>query len=120
MDELEAALREEVDRLRTELVSEEEMERVRNQVVASKVYERDSVFYQAMQLGVVETVGLDWRLLDDYVDRIRAVTPEQIREVARTYLVDKNLTVGTLNPLPPDEGRVAASPSPHAGGRHVR
>ena len=45
--------------MKTELVSEEELERIKTQIVASKVYEKDSVFYQAMQMGTLETVGLD-------------------------------------------------------------
>ena len=59
------ALRQEIDRFKQEPVSEQEMERVRNQIVASKVFEKDSVFYQAMLIGQLETIGLDWRLADD-------------------------------------------------------
>jgi len=53
-----------------------------------------------MRLGTLETVGLGWNRLDDYVQRIQAVTPEQVREVARKYLSDDRLTVATLEPLP--------------------
>lgn len=98
--ELEQALRAEVQRLREELVTAEELARVVAQVVAADVYQRDSLFYQAMRLGVYETVGLGWQALDDYVPRVQAVTPEQIREVARKYLTDDRLTVAVLEPLP--------------------
>ena len=53
--------------------------------------------------GVV-TVGLDWRLDDKYVERIRAVTPEQVREVARKYLAEDRLTVAMLDPQPIEPG----------------
>ncbi len=105
MDELELALRSEVERLKEELVPEPELERIRAQVVAGKVYELDSVFYQAMQIGMLETVGLDWRLKDEYVERIRQVTPEQVRAVARKYLNEENLTIARLVPLPMDGKR---------------
>jgi zinc protease len=98
--ELEQALRAEVQRLRDTLVSPAELARVTAQVIAADVYQRDSVFYQAMRLGQLETVGLGWQALDDYVQRVQAVTPEQIREVARKYLVDERLTVAVLEPLP--------------------
>ncbi len=98
--ELEAALRDQVRRLKEEPVAAEELARIKAQVVAGKVYERDSVFYQAMQIGVLETVGLGWRRLDEYVDRVNAVTPEQLQAVARKYLVDDTLTVAELVPLP--------------------
>ena len=62
------------------------------------MYEQDSVFYQAMQLGMLETVGLGWQKLDEYPERIRAVTAEQVQAVARKYLVDDGLTVAILEP----------------------
>jgi zinc protease len=106
IDEVEKALQKEIDRFKEEPVSEEEMERVRNQIVAAKVYEKDSVFYQAMLIGQLETVGLDWRLADEYVEHLKEVTAEQIRQVAQKYLVEDNLSVAVLEPLPMDETKV--------------
>lgn len=106
VDALERALRGEITRLQTDLVSEEELSRVRAQVVAGKIYERDSVFYQAMQLGMLETVGLDWRLMDQYPDHIKAVTAEQVREVAKKYLNEDQLTVTVLDPLPLEQAEI--------------
>ncbi len=108
--QLEQALRAEVARLRHELVSVDELARVVAQVAASDVYQRDSMFYQGMRMGILETVGLGWNKLDDYVQRIQAVTPEQVQAVARKYLTDDRLTVATLEPLPLD-GRRLAPPS---------
>ncbi|MET0051409.1 MAG: pitrilysin family protein [Candidatus Thiodiazotropha sp.] len=116
VEQVEAAIRQQLERFKTELVSPEELQRVRNQIVAAKVFQRDSVFYQAMLIGRLETVGLDWRLADGYVDHLKAVTAEQIRDVARKYLVEDNLTVTVLEPLPMD-GKVASQAA--AGGRHV-
>ena len=45
------------------------------------------------------------------MQRLQAVTPEQVREVARKYLTDDRLTVATLEPLPLD-GRRPAAPGP--------
>lgn len=100
VQDLEQAMRAEIERLRSEPVSDEELERVKTQVVAENVYERDSVFYQAMLIGMLETVGLSWRLIDEYVDRIQAVTAEQVQAVAQKYLVDDALTVAELDPQP--------------------
>lgn len=119
--DLEKALREQVDKLRNELVSEDELKRVKAQVVAGDVYQRDSVFYQAMQIGSLEALGLSWRLIDEYVNRIRAVTPEQVREVARKYLDDDHLTVAVLDPQPIDEARAQRlQQRSQQGGDHVR
>jgi zinc protease len=93
-----AALTAEVTRLQEEPVSETELSTVRAQVVAADVYKRDSVFYQAMELGILETVGLGWRVQQEYISRIEAVTPRQIQAVARKYLTPERLTVAVLIP----------------------
>jgi zinc protease len=105
--ELETALRAEMERLRAEPVDPNELARVKTQVVAENVFERDSVFYQAMEIGELETVGLGWRTADAYVDRIRAVTPEQVQAVARKYLTDDGVTVGILDPQPMQTAQAA-------------
>ena len=115
---LERALREQVQRLHDEPVTAEELDRIKTQVIAADVYQRDSVFYQAMQLGMLETVGLDWRVADEYVERIRAVTAEQVQAVARKYLTSDRLTVAVLEPLPLDPSRPA--PMSNGGGQHIR
>jgi zinc protease len=98
--ELEQAVMQQIVQLQTELVSEQELKRIKAQVVANKTYERDSVFYQAMQIGMLETIGLDWRLSEEYVKNIDAVTAQQVRAVARKYFIDKTLTVAELIPQP--------------------
>ncbi len=119
IDELEKALRQQIQKLRDNLVSADELKRVKAQVVASDVYQRDSVFYQAMKIGILETVGLGWRVGDEYVDKVKAVTAEQVRDVARKYLTDDHLTVAVLDPLPiSDAERMRRSQ--HSGGDNVR
>ncbi len=100
VQQLEAAINKEIEKIKTELVSAEELERIKAQTVAEKVYEKDSIFYQAMQLGMLETVGLSWQLNDEYTKRIRQVTAEQIQQVAKKYLVKDTLTVAVLDPQP--------------------
>ncbi|MCW8899883.1 MAG: insulinase family protein [Gammaproteobacteria bacterium] len=112
--QLEKAINKELEKVKKELVSEQELERIKAQAVAEKVYEKDSVFYQAMQIGMLETVGLDWRLNDEYTKRIREVTAEQIQAVAKKYLVKDTLTVAVLDPQP----LTAKKRQPTAAVRH--
>ena len=100
VEALEQALLEQVEALRQEPVEEKELARIRAQLVADRVFEQDSVYYQAEQIGALETQGYDWRLIDEYVDNIRAVTADQVRRVARKYLVDDQLTLAWLEPQP--------------------
>ncbi len=99
VQELEIAFRNEILNLQTYLVSDEELNRVKAQVISSDVYEKDSIFYQAMIIGILETVGLSSTLADKYVERIKAVTNEQVLTVAKKYLIDDRLTIADLYPL---------------------
>ncbi|EIC31510.1 MULTISPECIES: M16 family metallopeptidase [Methylomicrobium] len=104
--DLEAALKKEIAELQKTLIGKEELERIKAQVLANQVYQRDSNFYQAMQLGMFETVGLGWPKVDEYVKRIQQVTAEQVRDVAKKYLIEDHLTVAYLEPQPINEPAV--------------
>ncbi len=104
LTEIEAALRKQITLLQESPVTSKELKRVKAQVIASEVYERDSVFYQTMQLGILETVGLGWRVGEQYVESIKAVTAQQIQEVANKYLVDKTLNISYMT-IPKDDSK---------------
>lgn len=114
--ELEAAIRGEIDKIKQDGVTEEELQRVKAQVIASQVYQRDSMFYQAMLIGEVETAGLPLNTLETRLAKLKAVTAAQVQDVARKYLVDDRLTVAVLDPQPLDEARPAKTVP---GGRHA-
>lgn len=97
---LEFALREELNIIKTQLPDDKELDRVKAQVVAAQVYKQDSTFYQAMEVGMLDTIGLPWRIKDDYVEKVLAVTAQQVQQVANKYLTDDRLTVAVLEPLP--------------------
>jgi zinc protease len=116
--DLQAALFEQIQRLKDGPVTDEELSRVKSGVVASAVYELDSTFYQGMKIGQLEAVGLDWRLADEYVERINAVTAEQVQAVANKYLLEETLTVAELDPLPMETGRQVRADSNGGGDVH--
>ena len=99
LDELEQAIDEEIEKLKTELVSEQELKRVKAQVVASEVYQHDSIQRQAYIIGSLETVGLGWQTMNGYADNIEAVTAQEIQSVAKKYFVNERKTVAYLTPL---------------------
>ena len=107
--EAEALLRDQIERLKNQPVGEDELERIKAQVVASDVYERDSLFYQGMTLGMYETIGLDYRVADRFVEGIRAITPADVQAVAQTYFRDAALTVATLEPQKDGGSQLAGS-----------
>ncbi|MDC8444752.1 MAG: insulinase family protein [Nitrosomonas sp.] len=114
-EELEQAIRAEIRKLIEEKVTEEELNRVKAQAVASQVFQLDSIFAQAMQIGRLESVGLSYRDIDTMLEKLQAVTAEQIRAVAEKYLTDDQLTVAVLDPQPLEQEKAPAEP---AGLRH--
>ena len=86
-----------VDKVKTELVSERELQKAKNQIEAAFVFAQDSIYGQAMKIGLYEAAG-GWRQMYSYLDGMRKVTREDIRRVAKQYLDRDRRTVGTLIP----------------------
>ena len=109
---LEAALRAQVDRIAREGVSEDELRRVKAQWVAQAVYKRDSLFNQAREIGTYWIEGLPLDTSDRLIERLRAVTADQVQSVAQRYFGQDTLTVGTLLPQPRDPAAVRKPATP--------
>ncbi|HET8730678.1 MAG TPA: pitrilysin family protein [Moraxellaceae bacterium] len=104
LDELQAALEAEVDKLKTDVIDPDEMKRVYAGLVSADVFERDSVMEQATRIGTLESVGQSWRVMDSWPTALQQVTPEQLRAAAVKYLVPARRTVLQLVPGRLDTG----------------
>jgi len=102
-DELEKTMFQEIERIKSEPVSDQELQKAKNQIEAAFIMGQDSNFYQAMQIGNAEAVGAGYEYQESYVDQIQKVTPEDVLRVAKTYLIPDFRTVGMLIPQPPDK-----------------
>src|SRR3989304_740505 len=98
VEEVEKAIYAEIDKFKTEPVTEKELTKAKNQIEASFIMGQDSNFNRAMLLGQYETVA-SWKLLDKYVDEMRKVTAEDVMRVAKQYFSEDNRTVGILVPV---------------------
>lgn len=98
LDQLEAAIKAEIGKIAEQPPSEAEMDRVRAGVLAEQIYQRDSVMGQAMELGTLSVLGLDWRLAGQFDDNLEAVTPEQVQQAARKWLVAERSAVAHVIP----------------------
>jgi zinc protease len=114
--DMEYALKQEIFNLKAELIEVQELERIKAQVLAEAIYEKDSNFYQAMLLGMMETVGLGWQKADQYVQKINQITAEQVRDVARKYLLEDQLNIAYLDPQPIGKKQPRKAVT---GGRHA-
>jgi zinc protease len=105
LKDVEQAIYDEIERLKTEPVAEAELEKARRQIEADLVMSHEEPLQQAMLLGQYETIASDERVpagargyhyLDSLIARVRAVTAEEIQLVARQYFTADNRTVGYL------------------------
>ncbi|HEY9800414.1 MAG TPA: pitrilysin family protein [Leptolyngbyaceae cyanobacterium] len=96
VDELAVALRQEIDKLKTEPVSATELERVKTQARAGLLRSLDSNMGMAQQLLEYEVKTGSWRNLFKQLDEIIAVTPADIQRVAKATFTPENRTVGKL------------------------
>jgi len=94
--EVEEAILEEVERLKTEPVSAKELEKVIHNLDADLVRSLRSNSGLASQLSFYQTVAGNWRYIVQARDRIAAVTADDVQRVAGQYLTRANRTVGVL------------------------
>ncbi|QLC72828.1 insulinase family protein [Pseudomonas sp. LPB0260] len=98
LEQTEAGLWRELQDLQQTPPSAEELARVRAQVIAGLVYDRDSITSQATTIGQLETVGLSWKLIDQELAELEAVTPADIQHAARTFFTRDRLSVAHVLP----------------------
>jgi zinc protease len=105
----ESALLAELARLADEPIEAAELEKVRKQARAQWVYARDGVTQQAVLLGSTEVVAGGW-FLEEFEQRLAAVTPGAVQEAAARVFDDRNRTVGWYLPMESAEP-VSAEPA---------
>ncbi|MEW6327421.1 MAG: pitrilysin family protein [Thermodesulfobacteriota bacterium] len=94
---VETALRE-VYRLRYEAVNQDELDKAKLNIESGFIYAQERVQGQARKLGYFETMAGDYREQVNYLKKVAAVTPEDIRRVAEKYFRPERLTLGLLVP----------------------
>ncbi|NES80903.1 MAG: insulinase family protein [Moorea sp. SIO2B7] len=96
VDDLAAALRVEIERLKTEPVSKKELERVKTQTRADLLRILDSNMGMARLLTEYDVKTGSWCNLFKELDAIASVTAADIQRVARKTFTPENRTIGRL------------------------
>ncbi|PKL88994.1 MAG: insulinase family protein [Ignavibacteriae bacterium HGW-Ignavibacteriae-2] len=96
-EEVENIILNELEKVKTEGVSEDEVNRAINQITAETAYERDGSFSIASQLNEAIALG-DWTSFVTYLDNIKKVTPSDIQRVVKKYFVEQSRTTGYFVP----------------------
>ncbi|MES2707888.1 MAG: pitrilysin family protein [Verrucomicrobiota bacterium] len=107
---VEAAVLEQIERLRAEPVAEHEVLRARRQFLADQLGSLTTMRGKASDLGGNWHSAHHPDFTRSYLAAIDRVTPEDIRRVAVTYLIPDGITSVSLNP--PGEAAAAAAEKP--------
>ena len=89
MEVAEAAIIEQLDRMKVDLVSENELQKVKNKVESLIAFTEMRIQERALNLAYAEHLG-DINMVNNDILRYNAVTPEQIRNSAREILKPEN------------------------------
>jgi predicted Zn-dependent peptidase len=103
--EMEEAIHAEIERLKSEDISDEELQMIKTRARANLIRGLDSDEGLAFQLGIYQARYDDWRELFGTVDRIEKVTKADIRRVANQTFVPTNRTVGIIETVTPGAGQ---------------
>jgi len=96
VDEVAMALGKEIEKLKTEPVTEAELQRVKTQARAGLLRSLNSNMGMAQQLLEAEVKTGSWRNLFKQLDQIAAVTPADVQRVAKATFTPENRTIGKL------------------------
>jgi zinc protease len=105
----EAEVEAELERLKATLVSDGELAKAKNQILRDFILSRQTTQERGEELGYAGTILKDPELVNTEPARFLAVTPEDIRRVARKYFVPENMTLVEVYPQAKEEGTKSAA-----------
>ena len=94
--EMQKAIQEQIQKLKTEDVSDEELQMFKTRTKADLIRGLASNQGLAQQLAIYQTRYGDWRELFRYLEKVDKVQKADIRRVANKVFTDSNRTVGSI------------------------
>ena len=98
--EVEAAVYEQIEQVTVESIADRELEKAINQTLSGFVFQQDSIQQQGFTIGSFHILQ-SYKVINEYIERLRRVTKQDVARVARTYLTKTNRTVVTIVPMSP-------------------
>jgi len=97
MEKIEQVLRDEIQKISAEPVTDLELQKAKNRALSSKIYGQEGIMNQAFTLGSYELYK-SYKFRDEELEAIQKVTKNDLMQVAEKYLRPNNLTIGRLFP----------------------
>jgi zinc protease len=98
--EMEATVYEQLDQITEESIADRELQKAINQALSGFVFRQDSIQQQGFTIGSFHMLQ-SYKVINEYIERLRRVTKQDVARVARTYLTKTNRTVVTIVPMSP-------------------
>jgi len=92
-----AGFKEEIDKIKTILVSEEELENAKSNIIGKQQFITETNSQQSTGLAYYGIMGLGFDFQSKVIDKVRAVTSDKILECANKYFTE-NSVVAVLHP----------------------
>ncbi len=100
-DEMAAPIHDEIDKLKTQDVSDDELKSIKTRAKADLIRGLGDNQGLASQLGEYQAMYGDWRELFRQIERIDAVSKADLRRVANKIFTEENRTVGLVETSKP-------------------
>ena len=84
--------KEEIDKIKTELVTEEELQNAKNNIDGKHQFIVETNFQQSTSMAYYGINGLPFGYYDTMYEKIKAVTPEQVMKCANKYFNETTVT----------------------------
>jgi zinc protease len=98
--EVEEAIYRQLDQITAEALTDRDMQKAINQAQSSYVFRQQSLQEQGFTIGFFHSLQ-SYTIINEYIDRLRQVTKQDVARVARAYLTKQNRTVVTIVPMSP-------------------
>lgn len=86
-----AGFKEEIDKIKAVLVSGEELTNAKNNIIGKQQFITETNFQQSTALAYYGIMDLGFDYQSKIIEKIKQVTPEQVKECANKYFTDKSV-----------------------------
>ena len=90
-------LQKQIIKLQHEELAPATLKKAKAQAIAAEIYAKESIEEQALNIGAILAIGLSIADYDDFIDGIQNVSANQLRQVAKKYLVPDQATIVYLD-----------------------
>lgn len=108
IDEVEASIDAVISDLLKNGVTQAELDRARNSYIADYIYEADSQSSLARRYGWAMIMGRSLEEVENWPERLKSVSVDDVLAAARKYLTPKNSVTGVLLPEPRNAAEIDA------------